>query len=103
MLVAISEEALAEMEESRAWYRKRSHSAEAAFLHEVDRAIDLVAEAPYRWPAYLLGTRRYVFTTFPYSIVYLADDDLVNIIAVAHDKRRPGYWRKRILRPNRPA
>lgn len=50
MLLSISEEALAEIEESRAWYRKRSHSAEAAFLHEVDRAIEVVADAPHRWP-----------------------------------------------------
>src|SRR3954453_16466206 len=103
MLVSISEEALAEIEDSRAWYRKRSHSAEAAFLHEVDRAIDVVAGAPHRWPAYLRGTRRYVFKTFPYSLVYVIEDEIVNVIAVAHDKRRPGYWRKRISRPNRRA
>jgi toxin ParE1/3/4 len=98
MLVSISEEALAEIEESRAWYRKRSQSAEAAFLHEVDHAIHLVAGAPRQWPLYLSGTRRYVFTTFPYSLVYLIDEDIVNVVAVAHDKRRPGYWRDRVTR-----
>jgi plasmid stabilization system protein ParE len=98
MLVSLSEEALAEIEESRAWYRQRSHSAEAAFLLEVDRAIHLVGDAPHRWPPYLRGTRRYVFTTFPYSLVYLVDDEVVNVVAVAHDKRRPGYWRNRLTR-----
>lgn len=98
MLVSLSEEALAEIEESRAWYRERSHSAEASFLHEVDRAIHLIAAAPHRWPPYLWGTRRYVFTTFPYSLVYLLDDEIVNVVAVAHDKRRPGYWRNRLTR-----
>jgi plasmid stabilization system protein ParE len=75
---------------------KRSHSAEAAFLHEVDRAIDVVGGAPHRCPAYLRGTRRYVFKTFPYSLIYIIEADIVNVVAVAHDKRRPGYWRKRI-------
>jgi toxin ParE1/3/4 len=32
----------------------------------------------------------------PYSIVYVADDDAIVILAVAHHKRRPGYWLRRV-------
>lgn len=96
MQVSFFEDALAEIEESRAWYRARSHSAEAAFLHEVDHAVSVLKDAPHRWPAYLSGTRRYVFSTFPYSLIYFTEEDVVNIVALAHDKRRPGYWRKRL-------
>jgi plasmid stabilization system protein ParE len=102
MRLSFFEDALAEIEESRAWYRARSESAEAAFLHEIDHAVRLVQDAPYRWPAFLSGTRRYVFPTFPYSLVYLIEDEIVNVVAVAHDKRRPGYWRKRLRQPKRP-
>ncbi len=90
------EDALAETEEDRAWYRERSDSAEAGFLRELDHAIDQVAAAPSQWPQYLAGTRRYVFPTYPYSLVYFIQDDIINVVAVAHDKRRPGYWRKRL-------
>jgi plasmid stabilization system protein ParE len=96
MRVQFFEEALAEIEESRAWYRLRSESAEGAFLREVDHAVDLVADAPHRWPIYLGNTRRYVFPAFPYSLVYFAEDALVSVVAIAHEKRRPGYWRKRL-------
>lgn len=58
------EAAAAEIEHERRWYRQRSHTAEGAFLRELDHAIDAVVDAPNRWPRYIAGTRRYVFPTF---------------------------------------
>jgi plasmid stabilization system protein ParE len=90
------EEASDEVEESRAWYRKRSLAAERGFLDELDHAIQQVIAAPLRWPRYLGGARRYVFRTYPYSLVYFLENDTINVVAVAHEKRKPGYWRKRL-------
>jgi len=90
------EEASEEVEEHRAWYRERSETAEAAFLRELDRAVELALEAPRRWPRYLAGTQRYVFRTFPFSLVYFVENETLNVVAVAHSKRRPGYWLKRL-------
>ena len=94
------EEAAAEIEQDRAWYRNRSETAEAGFLRELDHGVQQVTDAPAQWPRYLAGTRRYLFPTYPYSFVYFVEDDVIRVVAVAHDKRRPGYWRKR-LRTNR--
>lgn len=88
--------ALDEAEEARRWYRERSEAAEAGFLDELDHAIAVVMDAPKRWPKHIGGTRRYVFETFPFSLIYLFENDAVHVIAVAHERRRPGYWRKRI-------
>ena len=62
---------------------------------EVERTAARVAEAPEQGSPYLYGTRRFVLLQFPYSTVYVA---LVagHIIALAHDRRRPGYWQKRL-------
>lgn len=40
-------------------------------------------------------TRRALVPRFPYQIVYRPSADQIVIIAVAHLKRRPGYWRER--------
>ncbi len=32
---------------------------------------------------------------FPFSIVYCVVDDVIRIVAIAHAKLRPGYWRSR--------
>jgi plasmid stabilization system protein ParE len=96
MRLELFEEAAAEIEGDRAWYRRRSESAEAGFLRELDHAIQQVADAPAQWPRYLAGTHRYVFPTYPYSIVYFVDEGVIRVVALAHDRRRPGYWRKRL-------
>ena len=72
----------------RAWYRERSESAEASFLRELDHAIQQVTEAPAQWPRYLASTQRYVFPTYPYSLVYFVEEDVIRVVAVAHDKKR---------------
>lgn len=78
------------------WYRSRSEQASAAFLAEVYRAFEVIARAPERWLQYLHGTRRYLLQHFPFSIVYLDDPDEITFVAVAHHRRKPGYWEKRI-------
>jgi hypothetical protein len=37
-------------------------------------------------------------TGWPYKIVYSVEVDIIFIWAVAHDSRKPGYWRKRARR-----
>ena len=92
----VFEEAADEIEEARRWYLELSDLAERAFLAEVDHAIEAILEAPERWPAHAAGTRRYVFPGFPYSIIYCVENSTINVVAVAHDRRRPGYWRERL-------
>ena len=40
-------------------------------------------------------TRRVLLQRFPYQIVYRLSEDEIVIVAIAHLKRRPGYWRER--------
>jgi hypothetical protein len=40
-------------------------------------------------------TRRILLLGFPYQIVYRLRPAEIVIVAVAHLKRRPGYWKNR--------
>ncbi|MBI4862270.1 MAG: type II toxin-antitoxin system RelE/ParE family toxin [Candidatus Riflebacteria bacterium] len=95
MDVRLHDEAVAEARSAREWYEARNPTAAFAFFVELDRAVDLIAESPGRYPAYVLGTRRYLMRRFPFSVIYRVESDHVLIVALAHAKRRPGYWRKR--------
>jgi len=90
-------EASLEFEAADEWYLSRSYDTSGAFLSDVYDAMEQISAAPQRWPKYLYGTRRFVLHSFPFSIVYLYLDeaDSVTIVAVAHSKRRPGYWKGR--------
>lgn len=91
---AAAEEATAAYE----WYAERSPAAARGFREELRHAVEAVAEAPERWPRYGTRARRYLFPRFPFSMVYWLRGGEVEVIAVAHGKRRPGYWQPRLQR-----
>ncbi len=93
--VEILLEATAEAAESREWYAGRDAAVAARFVQEIDVAIAAITDAPDRWPVGHHDTRRYALRQFPFSVVYTFDDDRVRNIAVAHARRRPGYWEGR--------
>jgi toxin ParE1/3/4 len=61
-------------------------------MAEVDLAIEHIEEAPNQWPAYLAGTRRYLLRRFPFFVVYRQIVSGVEVVAIVHARRRPGYW-----------
>ncbi|MBI3128646.1 MAG: type II toxin-antitoxin system RelE/ParE family toxin [Candidatus Tectomicrobia bacterium] len=93
--VEFHSEAAAETAAAEAWYRERGERAGDAFLAEVDHAVLQVAQAPARWPLHIAGTRRYLFRRFPFALVYREIHGVIQVVAVAHGRRRPGYWKAR--------
>lgn len=91
-------EAMLEAQAAREWYEAKSPEAATAFMAELDIAIDSIRAAPELYPPYLHGTRRYLMRRFPYLIVYRITSTAIEIAAVAHGRRRPGYWKKRASR-----
>jgi len=85
-----------EAESAYDWYAARNPAAAHGFLEELRHAVAAVAENPRTWPRYGDRARRYVFPRFPFSLVYLLRGDDVEVIAVAHGRRRPGYWQSRL-------
>ena len=77
------------------WYTERSARAAGRFLDELDHLLERIAEAPHSFPVFDGDLRRAVFRRFPFYVVFRADDSNVVVFAVAHARRRPGYWRDR--------
>ena len=88
-------EAAVEAAAARAWYQDQSPNAAAAFVAELDSAIERIAEASRLYPVYVAGTRRCLMRGFPFLVVYRVPDERVQVIAIAHGNRRPGYWKDR--------
>jgi plasmid stabilization system protein ParE len=84
------------VEDAHTWYEERSIFAAAAFLRELtSSAINRIREAPLRYAAAEHGTRRVFLEHFPFTMYYRLRGDVITTVAVAHQKRRPGYWRSR--------
>jgi plasmid stabilization system protein ParE len=55
----------------------------------------LIAERPEIGTLISGSTRRVVVSRFPYQVVYHLSPADITIVAVAHLKRRPDYWKTR--------
>jgi len=53
-----------------------------------------IEREPDRFPTFHFGTRRATLRRFPYLVVFREVATRVEIIAVAHGRRRPSYWQE---------
>jgi toxin ParE1/3/4 len=89
----------AELAEAAAWYEDRRFGLGDDFYDAYERALGAIAEAPSRWPRVAKiadDVRRVPMHDFPYLVIYTVRERDVLIVALAHMKRRPGYWRRRV-------
>jgi plasmid stabilization system protein ParE len=87
--------ALNELRKAADYYLIRSPQASQQFAIAVDDALKQILRAPDRFARTAKGDRACRVARIPYQIVYRSKGDVVQVVAVAHVKRRPGYWKHR--------
>ena len=89
-------EAEAEMIAAAQFYQERADGLGVRFLESVQAVIRHISNFP-KSTRIVRGrsVRAAVARTFPYSVVYSESGDGIVILAVAHHRRRPGYWKTR--------
>jgi plasmid stabilization system protein ParE len=89
--------AVEEARATRRWYARVSQNLADQFMAELDAAVARIEANPQGFSPHLHGTRVCRLNRFPYQLVFLeVTPDRVLILAVAHNRRRPGYWRRRL-------
>jgi toxin ParE1/3/4 len=94
--LAIHAEAEAEVEQAIAYYEGQRPGLGGEFREDLEATLNRVRQRPGA-PAPIddQGTGKVRFRRFPYTIYYVELEESIWIAAVAHQKRRPGYWSKR--------
>lgn len=93
--IEIHELAEIEVEEAAAFYDMQSPGLGGAFIDEFQGAIERIAEFPHAGPLTRGRVRKRFLNRFPFSVTYSVKPEKIRILAVAHQKRRPFYWRWR--------
>lgn len=93
-LVEIASAAEGDIRDAFLWYGERNTLVADAFRAETFAAIEQVGKTPLGKAADDEGNRRRVLHRFPYSVVYEVKGSTVTILAVAHHRRKPNFWRK---------
>jgi toxin ParE1/3/4 len=85
-----------ELRDSSAWYREKNPQVADRFVNEVYRTLERIETSPAtgsRIPYVHGRARRLPVAGFPYYIIFEELTDRIEVLAIAHIRRRPGYWR----------
>ena len=96
MTVVYDPAAAQELQDALDYYASISHRLSGRLLDDVEAAVQRIVEMPGAWPPLRGGLRRCLLSVFPYQIIYRVEGEAIRVLAIAHHRRRPGYWRKRI-------
>lgn len=88
-------EAEAEFSDAALFYESRVAGLGRSFSAEVHRTVTLIRRYPDVGAPLRPPIRRALVDRFPYAIVYRHDRESLLVLAVAHLRQRPGYWRRR--------
>jgi toxin ParE1/3/4 len=76
-------------------YGAISRELEDRFTQAVEHAFQRVRDHPEIGRELVRGERRLLLRRFPYKLIYRPRPQWIFIVALAHHKRREGYWRRR--------
>ena len=79
-----------------AYYADKADGLGERFYQEIRRVAAEIEAAPRRHGPWRHGTRRHLARRFPYAVIYAERVDRLLLVAVAHCKRHPDYWRERL-------
>lgn len=88
-------DATEELQAAAVYYEVQASGLGEAFLDEVEHGLHSIEQFPQLWSIYDGEYRRCLLRRFPHGLIYRLTPDRTIIIAVAHLKQEPGYWRSR--------
>jgi plasmid stabilization system protein ParE len=97
MIVRLSPRASRDLDEASDWYEARGADLATEFEFEVLDALARLARFPLLGRAHrtLPGVRELVLTRVPFKLPYRITGDVLTVVAVAHNRRRPDYWSRK--------
>jgi toxin ParE1/3/4 len=80
------------------WYDEQEPDLGTRFEADVRAAIVQIAGRPRAWKPWPENPAVRIFSLwrFPFHIPYVLEGSRIIVLAVAHAKREPGYWRDRM-------
>ena len=85
-----------DVREAALWYEDKRGGLGSEFVLELDALYERTLQNPRLFPEIGEGARRALLRRFPYAIYFVAGEEVIVVIAVLHQHRRPEAWRARI-------
>ncbi len=95
MIIEFLDEAEQELFEAAFWYESKEAGLGIRFRDEIFHILNRIVDDPLLWREHTSGYRRVNCPIFPYYIPFFIRGSKIVIAAIAHDHRKPGYWKSR--------
>lgn len=92
--VVFHPEAEAEFIAAARFYEAQGSGLGVDFIREVRRALSTIMAYPHLGHRFSRRSRRFLVRQFPYGLLYRLEPDEIFVVAVAHLRRGPAYWRR---------
>jgi plasmid stabilization system protein ParE len=89
-----------ELDEAHEWYEIQVAGLGGKLIEELWVAIRRIMIFPESCEEVAEGVRKCLIRRFPYMLIYSLDQTEILVLAVAHQHRKPLYWKKRLLSDN---
>lgn len=89
-------EAEKEFREAARFYENEAPGVGIEFVVELHKVVAAILDNPLAAQAVRKSIRKKVLPRFPFNVLYSVENEIIVIVAVAHQKRRPTYWRRRL-------
>lgn len=92
MRIELSEFAAAELNDAYTYYELQLPGLGVELRQEITNTLKRIKAYPYAWPVDRGTIRKALLNKFPYKILFSIEDNIILVIAIAHQHREPDYW-----------
>ncbi|MEX0608702.1 MAG: type II toxin-antitoxin system RelE/ParE family toxin [Balneolaceae bacterium] len=94
----ISTEAQNDITEAYNWYEKEQSNLGDEFLKSLDTAKDAIIDNPRVFSfRYQSKVRGYLLERFPFIVLYIINDQFIDVISVFHTSQNPQKYEERVV------
>ena len=86
-----------EFSDAAAYYEDIEEELGDRFIDHITRSVEIIKQHPFIGHLIKDRVRKLPLTQFPHDIIYCLSENEIVIVAIAHQKREPDYWRDRLL------
>ena len=91
MKLIISKIALEEISDAKEFYNLQQKNLGNTFYNDIKKLIENIKSFPNLYPNITNEIKRSLLHRFPYSVFYSIENDVILILSVAHQHRKPQY------------
>ncbi|AKT42771.1 type II toxin-antitoxin system RelE/ParE family toxin [Chondromyces crocatus] len=98
MELRVHKDAEEDLIEAGLFYKRQRQSLDEEFLAEVDAVQRIITENPRAYPVVERhkNVHRMKIGKFSYWVYYVVHEKEILVLAYAHERLKPGYWKPRL-------